>query len=99
MGLGLVDHPRAQARLTEMVSADADMEVRGVAGFTMATHNVPGAYETLLAQLDSDDPASRGISATNLGILGDPRATERLKQLAERDPDQRVRDAARRALA
>jgi len=99
MGLGLVDHPRAHARLAEMVSADADLEVRGVAGFAMATHTVVGAYETLLAQLDSDDPASRGISATNLGILGDPRATERLKQLAERDSDPRVRDAARRALA
>jgi HEAT repeat protein len=99
MGLGLVGDPRAQERLAEMVSADAEMEVRGVAGFAMATHKLAGAYETLLAQLDSDDPASRGISATNLGILGDPHATERLKQLAEHDPDQRVQDAARNALA
>jgi HEAT repeat protein len=99
MGLGLVGDPRAQERLAEMVSADNDMEARGIAGFAMATHKLAGAYETLLAQLDSDDPASRGMSATNLGILGDRRATQRLEQLVERDADQRVCDAARRALA
>jgi len=55
-----------------------------------AMHGQVGAYETLLAQIDSDDSASRGISATKLGILGDLRGTERLKQLAERDADPRV---------
>ncbi len=98
MGLGLVEAPPAAARLAEIVEADESMEARGYAGFAMATHHVAGAYETLVAQLDSDDPASRGVAASNLGILGDSRAAERLGQLAEQDGDQRVRDAARGAL-
>jgi HEAT repeat protein len=65
----------------------------------MATHKVSGAYETLAGELDSDDPASRGMAATNLGVLGDARAGERLRQIADSDPDQRVRDAAAKALS
>jgi HEAT repeat protein len=98
MGLGLVDDPRARERLAEMVSNDDSADARGFAGFAMATHKLAGAYETLVGQLDSDVPVNRGVSATNLGILGDPRATERLQQLAEHDAEPAVRDAARRAL-
>jgi HEAT repeat protein len=98
MGLGLVAAPEAQSRLAEMVSGDDSIEGRSYAGFAMATHKVPGAYETLMGQLDSSDPASRALAATNLGLLGDLRATDRITQLAEQDPDSRVSDAARNAL-
>jgi HEAT repeat protein len=99
MGLGLIDDPRAQARLVDIVNSDESFEARTYAGFAMATHKVPGAYDTLLAQLDANEPAFRAMAATNLGILGDARAGDRLGQLAEGDPDQRVRDAAHKALA
>jgi HEAT repeat protein len=99
MGLGLIDAPQARERLTEMVASDDSLEGRSYAGFAMATHNVPGAYETLAGELDSDDPASRGMAATNLGVLGDARAGERLRQIADADPDHRVRDAAAKALS
>jgi HEAT repeat protein len=39
------------------------------------------------------------MAATNLGVLGDERACDRLRQLADSDPDQRVRDAAAKALS
>jgi HEAT repeat protein len=97
MGLGLVDAAPAHARLAEMVASDDSMDARGYAGFAMATHKVAGAYDTLIAQLDNEDPANRGIAATNLGVLGDRRAIERLEELARSDQDQRVRDAATRA--
>ena len=99
MGLGLIDAPQARERLAEMVTSDDSLEGRSYAGFAMATHKVPGAYDTLSAQLDSDDPASRGMAATNLGVLGDSRAGERLRRLADDDPDPRVRDAAVKALS
>jgi HEAT repeat protein len=98
MGLGMIDAAAAHARLAEMVASDDSVDARGYAGFAMATHKVAGAYDALVAQLDSDDPASRGIAATNLGVLGDRRATDRLSQLADGDGDPRVCDAARRAL-
>jgi HEAT repeat protein len=97
MGLGLLDSSEARTRLVEMVSADDSLEARGYAGFAMATHKLPGTYEALAAQLAADDPSSRGIAATNLGVLGDPRAADLLTQAAEHDADERVRDAARRA--
>ena len=81
-----------------MVTSDDSLEGRSYAGFAMATHKVPGAYDTLTGQLDSDDPANRGLAATNLGVLGDSRAAERLRRLADDDPDPRVRDAAAKAL-
>jgi HEAT repeat protein len=99
MGLGLVDAPEARSRLDSLVTSDGSLEVRGYAGFAMASHKVSGACETLLGQLGSDDAGSRGMAATNLGVLGDPRAAERLRELADGDPDQRVRDAAGKALA
>ncbi len=99
MGLGLIDAPQAHARLAEMVSTDQSLEGRSYAGFAMATHKIPGAYDTLMAQLDGDEPASRGMAATNLGVLGDERACDRLRQLADSDPDPRVRDAAANALS
>ena len=38
------------------------------------------------------------MAATNLGVLGDARARDRLGQLASGDPDPRVCDAAAKAL-
>jgi HEAT repeat protein len=99
MGLGLVHTPEAASRLAELVTADDSLDVRSYAGFAMATHKVDGAYDTLVGQLDSEDPGSRGMAATNLGILGDPRAADPVRHLAESDGDQRVRDAAAKALA
>jgi HEAT repeat protein len=99
MGLGLIDSAEAHARLTEMVSTDESLEGRSYAGFAIASHKLPGAYDTLSAELDSDDPSRRAIAATNLGVLGDPGASDRLRTLADGDPDQRVRDAAASALA
>lgn len=98
MGLGLIDASDAGSRLTALVTSDASLEVRGYAGFAMASHKVTGAYETLLGQLGSDDPGSRGMAATNLGVLGDGRAADKLTELAQNDSDQRVRDAAGKAL-
>jgi HEAT repeat protein len=98
MGLGLIDSPQAHARLAEMVSTDPSLEGRSYAGFAMASHKVPGTYDTLIGQLDSDDPGSRAMAATNLGLLGEARASDRLRQLSDGDPDQRVRDAAGKAL-
>jgi HEAT repeat protein len=99
LAAGLVDAPEARSRLDSLVTSDGSLEVRGYAGFAMASHKVSGACETLLGQLGSDDAGSRGMAATNLGVLGDPRAAERLGELADGDPDQRVRDAAGKALA
>jgi HEAT repeat protein len=99
MGLGVIDAPEARARLAELVTSDEALEVRSYAGLAMASHRVPGAYETLLGQLDSEDPGSRALAATNLGLLGDARAADGIRRLAESDPDQRVRDAAGNALA
>jgi HEAT repeat protein len=99
MGLGLIDSAEAHARLAEMVSTDDSLEGRSYAGFAMASHKLPGAYDTLTAQLDSDDPSRRAIAATNLGVLGDAQASERLRTLADSDPDQRVREAAGSAVA
>ncbi len=99
MGLGLIDEPAARDRLTEMVSSDDSLEGRSYAGFAMATNKVQGAYETLESQLGSDDPATRGLAATNLGVLGDGRARDRLREVADGDSDQRVRDAAGNALS
>ncbi len=98
MGLGLIDADDARGRLAEMVNSDDSLEGRAYAGLAMATHKVPGAYETLAGQLDADDPSRRAMAATNLGVLGDPRVRDRIQQLAENDPDQRVRDAAGNAL-
>jgi len=97
MTLGMVDAAPAHARLAEMVAGDESIDARGCAGFAMATHKVPGAYDTLIAQLDSQDPVNRGLAAVNLGALGDRRALDRLQDLAGDDSDERVRDAATRA--
>jgi HEAT repeat protein len=99
MGLGLIDSTEAHARLAEMVSTDESLEGRSYAGFAMATHKLPGAYDALSAELDSDDPSRRAMAASNLAVLGDPRASEALRKLADGDPDQRVRDGAASALA
>lgn len=99
MGLGLIDSTEAHARLAEMVSTDESLEGRSYAGFAMATHKLPGAYDALSAELDSDDPSRRAMAASNLGVLGDPKASEALRKLADTDPDQRVRDGAASALA
>lgn len=99
MGLGLIDAPQAHARLTEMVTSDSSLEGRSYAGFALASHKVEGAYDTLTGQLDSDDPASRGLAATNLAVLGDRRAVETLRRIADDDEDERVRDAASKALS
>lgn len=97
MGLGMVDAAPAHARLAEMVAGDESIDARGCAGFAMATHKVPGAYDTLIALLDNEDAVNRGLAAVNLGALGDRRAIDRLEDLARDDSDQRVRDAATRA--
>jgi HEAT repeat protein len=99
MGLGLIDAPQAHARLAEMVRTDQSLEGRSYAGFAMATHKLPEAYDTLISELDADEPASRAMAATNLGVLADGRAGDRLRQLSDSDPDQRVRDAAGKALS
>jgi HEAT repeat protein len=99
MGLGVIDAPEAQSRLTALVTSDDSLEVRSYAGLAMASHKVPGAYDTLVGQLEAEDPGSRALAATNLGLLGDARAVDPIRRLAESDPDQRVRDAAEKALA
>src|SRR6185437_12561712 len=97
MGLGMIDAAPAHVRLAEMVAEDESIDARGIAGFAMASHKVSGAYDTLIAQLDSEDPVNRGLAATNLGALGDRRAIDRLRDLAQDDSNERVREAASRA--
>jgi HEAT repeat protein len=98
MGLGLIDAGEAHARLAELVTSDESLEARAYAGFAMAAHKVPGAYDTLIGQFDSDDAGCRAMAASNVGVLGDARACHLLRELAESDPDQRVRDAADKAI-
>jgi HEAT repeat protein len=98
MGLGLIDAGEAHARLAEIVASDESLEARAYAGFAMASHKVPGACDTLIGQFDSDDPGCRAMAASNAGVLGDARACHQLRELAETDPDQRVREAAGKAI-
>jgi HEAT repeat protein len=99
LGLGLIKTQGAADRLVEVLRADDDVDVRGMACLALASHKLPGAYEAFTAGLQGGDPLDRALGAMGLGMLGDPRAVPALDGVANDDDDERVRDAARKSLA
>lgn len=98
-GLGLIGTPEATQRIIEVFESDPDMDARGLAALALGTRKLPGAYETFVAAIEGPDPVNRALSATCLGMIGDARAVPKLQLVADVDQDERVQDAARRALA
>jgi len=81
--LGLLDNPAS--------SGEAIIQLRGQGD---------AVIEQLLAQLQSEDAAARGQAAYALGVIGTQTqaVTDALADLAEKDPDESVRQRARFAL-
>jgi HEAT repeat protein len=99
LGLGLIRTQGAADRLVVVFKEDDDLDVRGMACLALATHKLPGAYETFAAALQAGEPVDRALGAMGLGMLGDPRAVPVLDGVANDDDDERVRNAAHKALA
>lgn len=97
-GLGAIGTPAATDRLLEVFHNDPNVDIRGGAVLALAGHKLPGAYETFMVSLQSDDRLARRFAAAGLGLLGDVRARERLQQIATNDPDHDVRRSAHAAL-
>jgi HEAT repeat protein len=99
LGLGVIRSQAAADRLVAVFSEDDDMDVRGMACLALASNKLPGAYDAFSAALQRPEPVDRALGATGLGMLGDARAAPALDAVTNGDDDERVRDAARKALA
>ena len=68
---------------------------------TLAAIRDPQIYELLMATLDDADVELRGAAALDLGVLGDPRAAQKISVLAgrpENEPIQRTLEASLKLL-
>lgn len=96
--LGNLQSRMAWGAIRKAITDDLDDEVRRCAVVASGQiANIQAMPELLLA-LQDDDSWVRAEAAEVLGVLGDPRATAPLKQLAEQDGDEDVREKADDAL-
>lgn len=90
-----LDGPAAVGELARMVASGKRgiwKEAAGMIG------RLQGAADELIELSNSPEAAVRARLARALSGLGDPRAAQRLEQMAASDPDPGVKRAARRAL-
>jgi hypothetical protein len=96
----VIDHAAAIARRLTDESADvrqnAAMTLIRAGGADPAA--VEAQHEYLTAALDDSDPAVRANACTLIGNAHAPVSTDRLRELRDEDPDERVREQAAWAL-
>jgi HEAT repeat protein len=92
--------PRTQRGAAALTKAllDDDRVVRNGAAVRLDSVHAPIAVPNWIVLLGDTDPMLRERAAISLGVIGDPRAIDRLAE-ALRDPERPVRFQATRALA
>lgn len=95
------DDPSLPAKLTEIASDDKMYRVRTAALNALASLKSPGAYETLVAavQTNSPDNVVRDAALEALGKLGDDKAVPLLLRWSAPGQDTHTRQAAMMAVA
>ena len=93
--LGEIGDAKAVKPLIDVMK-DSDSDVRLMAVGAFGKMKV---VEPSIAALKDENRYVRGVAADTLGYVGDARAIEPLKKLAENDPDSSVRRAAQKSLA
>jgi hypothetical protein len=100
--LGCFRHEAAAAapKLTAMLAADPDPEVRGAAATALArvAFDAENVLPVLVEACGSDDPDLRSGAARGLGVLGSAAGAPTLTRLVREDPQPKVRAAAASAL-
>ena len=96
----LLEQKGSMEALHELVSFLNDREpaVRAQAAISLSAFHSPTAVRALLLALGDGDAAVRCLACASLGKIGDASALRRLRELAERDADERVREYARDAI-
>jgi len=96
--LGYVRDPRAMKPVAALLDA-GDESVRWTAAKTLGAIDGKYAVANLVRALQDPSPRVREVTVLALGKIGDFDAVPALNTVAENDPDDAVRDAAKDALA
>ena len=90
--------PYVMEALLDVLVKDPAPQVREAAAAAMGYFRSPRSQAALLAALKDTHPPVRATAARALGWTGDDKAVDPLTAVAEKDPDQEVRYAARKAI-
>jgi aminopeptidase N len=95
------DDSSLPARLTEIATSDRMYRLRAAALNSLASLKAPGAYDTLVAAVQSSSPDNvvRNAALEGLGKLGDDKAVGLLLEWSAAGQDTRTRQAAMMAVA
>jgi len=83
--LGKTGDPRAVEPLIKALQEDEDWDVRKSAAMALRHFRTPRVVEALIQALRDEKSAVRMMAAWSLGIIGDARALEPLREAAERE--------------
>ncbi len=95
------DDPSLPGKLSELAVSDKMYRVRAAALSALASLKAPGAYDTLVAALQTNTPENtvRNAAIEGLGKLGDDRAVPVLLEWSAAGQDLRTRQVAMMAVA
>ena len=95
------DDSSLPAKLSEIATSDKMYRVRASALNSLATLKAPGAYDTLVAAVQSNSPDNvvRDAALEGLGKLGDDKAVPLLLEWSAAGQDMRTRQVAMMAVA